>query len=96
MYLLRIGHTEQEAALYMTYKPGYDYYGILRSINEGRRAMSEKYDSFLSFKKVKLSGELLAQRYSSWIEGKVYLKSEYPKQFDYIATLNSKVDAQRK
>jgi hypothetical protein len=91
MCLLRIGHTEQEASLYMNSRPGYSYNDIVDSIARENDSRGE-WESFLSFR-VKLSVGALAERYSSWIEGKLFLKRVYPKQFDYIASLNSGVSS---
>lgn len=88
MYLLRIGHTEQEASLFMTRGSLYKYEGIFFYMERESRGENEKLESSLSPKKVSICGEVLAQRYSSWIEGKVYLKDKNPTQFDYIASLN--------
>ncbi|QKX59465.1 uncharacterized protein TRUGW13939_06599 [Talaromyces rugulosus] len=86
MYLLRIGHTEKEAALFMTKESAYQYDDVLSKMPKENRGESEKFESF---QQVDLRGEQLAQRYSSWIEGKVFLKREYPNQFNYISSLQN-------
>ncbi|EED23747.1 hypothetical protein TSTA_071440 [Talaromyces stipitatus ATCC 10500] len=79
MYLLGIGHSEEEAT-------------VLSEINESDLDFAlhrEKYpgDS-LSFKKIKLCGELPAQRFSSWDEGKEFLRHEHPKQISYMESIS--------
>jgi hypothetical protein len=93
MYLLRTGHTEQEAALFMTRKSADQYEDVGSKMERENRSESEKFESFLSFKKVDLRGEVPAQRYSSWIDGSVFLKREYPIQFDYIEFWNMQVSS---
>lgn len=82
LYLLGIGHSEEEAT-------------ELSEINESKfdsAIWREKYlgDS-LSFKKIKLHGEITAQRFATWHEGKEFLKREHPEQIAYMESISGKL-----
>jgi len=83
LYLLGIGHSEEEAT-------------VLSKIDEWKfnsMISREKslYDS-LSFKKIKLRGEITAQRFVSWDEGKEFLKREHPEHIAYMESISGELN----
>jgi hypothetical protein len=81
MYLLGIGHSEEEAT-------------ILSEIDKSNldsAVYSEKSPGDpLSFKKIKLCGETPAERFTSWDEGKEFLRREHPKQISYMESISTR------
>jgi hypothetical protein len=79
MYLLGIGHSEEEAT-------------ALSAINWSQwdfAVDTEKSPSDpLVFKKIKLRGEKIAQRFASWDEGKEFLKREHPEQISFVESIS--------
>ncbi|KAH8697811.1 hypothetical protein BGW36DRAFT_407755 [Talaromyces proteolyticus] len=70
MYLLPIGYLEQEATALLTIF-GSDYDRMVYTIERENHGEPSPF-----FKKVKLCGELLIEPFSSWVDGKQYLRRE--------------------
>ncbi|GAQ05025.1 hypothetical protein ALT_2346 [Aspergillus lentulus] len=90
MYYLSIGHLEHEAL--MLAKKEYnrrDFYLAVVRIRE-ENGKENFFDTFFNsaHRKVKLSGNALTPRFITWDAGKDFLRQEYPRQFQYISSLN--------
>ncbi|KAF4175461.1 hypothetical protein CNMCM8060_007286 [Aspergillus lentulus] len=90
MYYLSIGHLEHEAL--MLAKKEYnrrDFYLAVVRIRE-ENGKENFFDTFFNsaHRKVKLCGNALTPRFITWDAGKDFLRQEYPRQFQYVSSLN--------
>lgn len=83
MYLLSIGHPEEEATVLSN----------IHNLNLESAIYEEKsLGEPFPFRKIKLRGEITAQRFTSWDEGKEFLRREHPK---HVARMKSISGGQR-
>lgn len=79
-YLLGIGHSEEEAVILLAVN-GLDFDTKIKTERWGD-SMS------LTLKKIRLCGEVLAQRYSTWAKGKEFLSREHPDHISYMDSIS--------
>ncbi|KAF7179454.1 hypothetical protein CNMCM7691_008387 [Aspergillus felis] len=84
MYYLSIGHLEHEAL--MLAKKEQDFYRAVFRIREDNG--KESLFDFSPHREVKLCGKDLTPRFTTWDTGKEFLRQEYPRQFQYVSSLN--------
>ncbi|KAJ6020763.1 hypothetical protein N7540_006267 [Penicillium herquei] len=83
MFLLRIGHSEEEASLLLTHKPwpsnlnGRNTIEIIKVINKKN---IYRHDYSTLRKKSRIAGDNIVRRFASWENGRDFLNGEYPYQ----------------
>lgn len=92
MFLLSIGHSEDEASLMLQYKP----WGNYKTMSDLARLIARQYGkkqtpylpSAPSRRTSKIAGDELVIDFGSWEEGTRFLWQKYPRQIEYIASVN--------
>lgn len=92
MFLLGIGHSEDEASLMLQYKPWGNFRftpnlaGIIATQNGKKEA---PYSASPQLRRTsKIAGDELVMPFGSWDEGKRFLWREYPRQIEKIASVS--------
>lgn len=92
MFLLSIGHSEDEASLMLQHKPWGNYQttsDLARLIARQHGTKQTPYLPSAPLRRTsKIAGDELVIHFGSWEEGRRFLRRQYPRQIEHIASVN--------
>ncbi|KAE8339452.1 hypothetical protein BDV24DRAFT_135985 [Aspergillus arachidicola] len=88
IYYLSLGHLEHEAQALV--QQNYRFSTFNDMVSQVRQEnWKHNYDQISPHRKVKLCGNDLTPRFTTWDDGKAFLRQHYPKQFEATSSLNT-------